>query len=50
MIEVLLFQKTKIEENKEKIEFSKLLATIRRDVPIELDMEMLKVEKPDMSE
>ena len=40
--------KNKIEENKEKIEFSKLLATIRRDVPIELDMEMLKVEKPDL--
>ena len=40
--------KNKIEENREKIEFSKLLATIRRDVPIELDMEMLKVEKPDL--
>ena len=36
--------KSKIEENREKIEFSKLLATIRRDVPIELDMEKLKVE------
>ena len=40
--------KSKIEENREKIEFSKLLATIRRDVPIELDMEKLKVEKPDL--
>lgn len=40
--------KNKIEENRENIEFSKLLATIRRDVPVELDMEILKVEKPNL--
>ena len=34
--------KTKIEENKEKIIFSKFLATIKTDVPIELDMDSLK--------
>lgn len=36
--------KTKVEENKEKILFSKFLATIKTDVPIELDMEALKRE------
>ena len=36
--------KTKVEENKEKIIFSKFLATIKTDVPIELDMESLKRE------
>ncbi len=39
--------KIKIEENKEKIIFSKFLATIKTDVPIELDMESLKRETPD---
>lgn len=39
--------KTKIENNKEQIEFSKFLATIKTDVPIELDMEQLKKEEPD---
>lgn len=34
----------KVEENKEKIIFSKFLATIKTDVPIELDMEALKRE------
>ena len=34
--------KTKVEENREKILFSKFLATIKTDVPIELDMESLK--------
>lgn len=34
----------KIEENREKIIFSKFLATIKTDVPIELDMEKLKRE------
>ena len=34
--------KTKVEENREKIIFSKFLATIKTDVPIELDMETLK--------
>ena len=39
--------KTKVEENKEKILFSKFLATIKTDVPIELDMDSLKRETPD---
>ena len=39
--------KTKVEENKKMIEFSKFLATIKIDVPIELNMEDLKREKPD---
>ena len=39
--------KTKIENNREQIEFSKFLATIKTDVPIELDMEQLKKEEPD---
>ncbi len=39
--------KNKVEENKEKILFSKFLATIKTDVPIELDMGSLKRETPD---
>ena len=39
--------KTKIEENREKILFSRFLATIKTDVPIKLDMEALKRETPD---
>lgn len=39
--------KSKIENNREQIEFSKFLATIKTDVPIELDMEQLKKEEPD---
>ena len=39
--------KSKIENNKEQIEFSKFLATIKTDVPIELDMEQLKKEDAD---
>ena len=39
--------KTKVESNIEKIRFSKFLATIKTDVPIELDMEQLKRETPD---
>ena len=39
--------KTKIEENREKIIFSRFLATIKTDVPIELDMEALRRETPD---
>ena len=42
--------KTKIEENREKIIFSKFLATIKTDVPIELDMEALKREAPNEEE
>lgn len=40
--------KEKVEENAEKIKFSKMLATIRTDVPIELDMESLKRHTPDL--
>lgn len=39
--------KTKVESNVEKIKFSKFLATIKTDVPIELDMDSLKREAPD---
>lgn len=39
--------KTKVEENKEKIIFSKFLATIKTDVPVELDMTALQREAPD---
>lgn len=42
--------KTKIENNREQIEFSKFLATIKTDVPIELDMESLKREAPQEEE
>ena len=38
--------KKKVEENKEMILFSKFLATIKTDVPIQLDMESLKREEP----
>lgn len=37
--------KTKVEENKEMIVFSKFLATIKTDVPIELDMESMTREE-----
>ena len=40
--------KQKIEDNKDKITFSKWLATIKTDVPITLDMESLKTEEPDL--
>ncbi len=39
--------KTKVETNREQIAFSKFLATIKIDVPIELNMEELKRETPD---
>ena len=39
--------KTKVETNKEMIAFSKFLATIKTDVPIDLNMEDLKRETPD---
>ena len=39
--------KTKVETNKEMIAFSKFLATIKTDVPIQLNMEELKRESPD---
>lgn len=39
--------KTKVETNREMITFSKFLATIKTDVPIELDMNALVREEPD---
>lgn len=39
--------KEKVESNAEQIKFSRLLATIRTDVPIELDMESLRYDGPD---
>ena len=42
--------KTKVEENKEQILFSKFLATIKTDVPVELDMDSLKREAPNEEE
>ncbi|MDM8208047.1 DNA polymerase I [Bacteroides gallinaceum] len=42
--------KKKVEENEEQIRFSKFLATIRTDVPVELDMETLKRREPDEKE
>lgn len=38
--------KKKVEENKEQIKFSRFLATIKTDVPIELNLEELKVSAP----
>ncbi|MBQ2590390.1 MAG: DNA polymerase I, partial [Paludibacteraceae bacterium] len=40
--------KKKVEENREQIEFSKFLATIKTDVPVEYDEEALKVVEPDV--
>lgn len=42
--------KKKVEENAEQIRFSKFLATIRTDVPVELDLEKLRVSEPDIAE
>ena len=39
--------KEKVEGNVDQIKFSRLLATIRTDVPIDLDMESLKFQGPD---
>ena len=39
--------KTKVEENREKIEFSRFLATIKIDVPVDLDESKLIMEEPD---
>ena len=41
--------KTKVETNKEQIAFSKFLATIKTDVPINLDLEALKYEAPNLT-
>lgn len=42
--------KTKVEANREMIEFSKFLATIKIDVPITLNMDELKREQPNEEE
>ena len=42
--------KTKVEANREMIEFSKFLATIKIDVPIVLNMDELKREQPNEEE
>ena len=42
--------KKKVETNRDQIAFSKFLATIKIDVPIELKMEELKREEPDENE
>jgi DNA polymerase-1 len=39
--------KTKVENNREQILFSKFLATIKTDVPIALDMDLLARKQPD---
>ena len=39
--------KKKVEEHVEEIKFSRFLATIKTDVPIELDMDSLLVKEPD---
>ena len=39
--------KKKVEEHVEEIKFSRFLATIKTDVPIELDMENLLLQEPD---
>ena len=39
--------KKKVEEHAEEIKFSRFLATIKTDVPIELDMDSLLVKEPD---
>ena len=39
--------KKKVEENKEQIEFSKFLATIKTDMPIDLNLDELTVKAPD---
>ena len=42
--------KKKVEENKEKIVFSKFLATIKTDVPTTIDFENLKVKEPNVEQ
>lgn len=39
--------KKKVEENAEQIRFSKFLATIRTDVPIDISLESLRISTPD---
>ncbi len=40
-------QRKKVEENKEKISFSKMLVTICTDVPADLDLDALRLSSPD---
>lgn len=40
-------QKKKVEDNREKILFSKMLVTIRTDVPVSLDLDALRRSEPD---
>ena len=42
--------KKKVEENKEKILFSKFLANIKTDVPMELNLDDLKIQEPNEEE
>ena len=42
--------RTKVETNREQIAFSKFLATIKTDVPIELDLDSLRREAPNEGE
>lgn len=42
--------KEKVEDNKEQIVFSKFLATIKTDVPIDCDIEELKLQQADIEE
>ena len=42
--------KKKVEENADKIRFSKFLATIKTDVPIDLDMDRLRRNEPNKEE
>ncbi len=42
--------RTKVEENRKQIEFSRFLATIKTDIPLPLDMDALKRESPDEEE
>ncbi|MBR1688276.1 MAG: DNA polymerase I [Prevotella sp.] len=39
--------KQKVEDNREQINFSKFLATIKTDVPITLNLDELKIQEPD---
>lgn len=41
--------KTKVEENAEQIRFSKFLATIKTDVPLDFDEKALERDKPDIA-
>lgn len=42
--------KKKVEENAEKIRFSRFLVTIKTDVPVELDLDALRTSEPDQED